>query len=174
MRILSGRGHHNAALTAASLETRASAVLAGTASDAQEQKDRMLDAVMMRLRTADGLCLMELESSYGSSAARSIASALEPHRQAGLVQACSDSSSGAKTGAEDSSRVGLGGAATANGHAGPAGRSKHVSMQQSSETGQGGPPGAEESLAGKQIRLSDPEGFLVSNDIISDVFVALE
>ena len=65
---------------------------------------------------------------------------------------------------------GLEDAATVNGHAGPASRGKHVSMQQRSEMTQGGASRAEESLAGKQIRLSDPEGFLMSNDIISDVF----
>ena len=134
----------------------------------------LLDVVMMRLRTADGLCLKEVESAYGSSAARSIASALEPHRQADLVQTCSGSRSSARPGAEGSSGVGLGDAATANGHAGPASRSEHVSMQQRRELTQGGASRAEESLAGRQVRLSDPEGFLVSNDIISDVFVALE
>ena len=147
---------------------------AGTASDAQDQKERLLDVVMMRLRTADGLCLKEVESSYGGSAARSVASALEPHRQAGLVQTCSNSISGARLGAKDSSGVGLRDAATAKGHAGPASGSDYVSMQHRSETGQGSAPGAEEILAGRQVRLSDPEGFLVSNDIISDVFVALE
>ena len=129
---------------------------------------------MMRLRTADGLCLKEVESAYGSSAARSIASALEPHRQAGLVQACSDSSSGARTGAKDSSGGQMGHGTTVNGHAGPASQREHASMQQRSKIIQGGPPRAEESLAGERVRLSDPEGFLISNDIISDVFVALE
>ena len=148
---------------------------AGSANDAQDEKDRLLDVVMMRLRTADGLRLEEVESAYGSSAARSIASALEPHRQAGLVQACSDSRSGARPGAKDSSGNWLGDEATANGHAGPASRSKHVSIQRHrSEMTQNGAPSAEESLAGRQVRLSDPEGFLVSNDIISDVFVSLE
>ena len=135
---------------------------------------RMLDVVMMRLRTAEGLCLEELEDSYGSSAMKSIASALEPHRQAGFVQACSHSRSGVSPGAGSSSGGGLGDAATANGHAGPVSSSRLVSMQNRSETGQGGAPRAKESLAGKRVRLSDPEGFLVSNDIISDVFVAFE
>ena len=147
---------------------------AGSTNDTQDEKDRLLDVVMMRLRTADGLCLKEVESSYGGSAARSIVSALEPHRQAGLVQTCSNSSSGVRLGTEDSSGDGLGDRATEYGHAGPAGRSKHVSMQHRSEMTQNGAPSAEESLAGSQVRLSDPEGFLVSNDIISDVFVALE
>ena len=144
---------------------------AGSASDAQDEKDRLLDVVMMRLRTADGLCLKEVESAYGSSAARSIASALDPHRQAGLVQTCSNS----KSRATDSSGAGMGDAAAANEHAGPADRSKHVSMQQHrSDMTQNGAPSTEESLAGSQVRLSDSEGFLVSNDIISDVFAALE
>ena len=47
-----------------SLEICVSAMPAGTANDDQDQKDRLLDLVMMRLRTADGLCLKEVESSY--------------------------------------------------------------------------------------------------------------
>ena len=118
--------------------------------------------VMMRLRTADGLDLKAFEDSYGSSAARSVASALEPHRQAGLVQKCelTDISSASesrsqvvpKQGVSDSTQ-----ARTMNNN-----RMEHdLAMSQ------------KEGLRGKRVRLTDPEGFLVSNDVISDVFAAL-
>lgn len=36
-----------------------------------------------------------------------------------------------------------------------------------------GGKGGGEGLSGSVVRLTDPEGFLVSNDVISDVFAAL-
>ena len=36
-----------------------------------------------------------------------------------------------------------------------------------------GVEGGREGLGGSVVRLTDPEGFLVSNDVISDVFAAL-
>ena len=57
----------------------------------------MLDVIMMRLRTADGLDLREFERSYGSSSARAVASALAPHWRAGLVQLCDSSPSSSRS-----------------------------------------------------------------------------
>ena len=117
--------------------------------------------VMMRLRTADGLDLKAFEESYGSSAARSAASALEPHRQAGLVQECSSSDD----------RV------SANGHSEASAHQRAMADHDSSRNGRGMQPDVaadkQEGLRGKRVRLTDPEGFLVSNDVISDVFAAL-
>ena len=88
----------------------------------------MLDIVMLRLRTADGLDLGDFGERLGSGAVRAVKKALDPHEQAGLVE-------------------------------------------QSSEEGK------EEKSEGSRgravVRLTDPDGFLVSNDIISDVFSAL-
>ena len=36
-----------------------------------------------------------------------------------------------------------------------------------------GGEGGSDGLSGRAVRLTDPEGFLVSNDVISDVFAAL-
>ena len=82
----------------------------------------MLDIVMMRLRTADGLDLADFAARYGSAASNLLLRALEPHERTGLV------------------------------------------MRMEKEEG---------SRAGESVRLTDPEGFLVSNDVISDVFAAL-
>ncbi len=116
--------------------------------------------VMMRLRTADGLDLKAFEESYGSSAARSVASALEPHRQAGLVQqrSSSDDRVSAKGNGEASAQQ-----RAADGY----GSSRNRSIQPDMAGGE------REGLRGKRVRLTDPEGFLVSNDVISDVFAAL-
>jgi len=122
----------------------------------------MTDVVMMRLRTANGLDLKAFEDSYGSSAARSVASALEPHRQAGLVQECesNDISSAPESRSQVVPKQGVSvsnSASTMN-----ANRMEHDLAESQKE-----------GLRGKRVRLTDPEGFLVSNDIISDVFVAL-
>ena len=115
--------------------------------------------VMMRLRTADGLDLGAFEGSYGSSAARSVASALEPHRQAGLMEQCSSTEgSTSANGALAKQR-----AAGNDSHGSKIGRS----MQPDQAVDQ------QEGLRGKTVRLTDPDGFLVSNDVISDVFAAL-
>ena len=118
--------------------------------------------VMMRLRTADGLDLAAFEGSYGSSAARSVVSALEPHRQAGLVRPCSstevsDSTAGNSPAAARHNRSHMDSDSSRNGR----------DMQ--SAVGDA----KQEGLRGKTVRLTDPEGFLVSNDVISDVFAAL-
>ena len=132
---------------------------AGKASDVQDEQEEMTDVVMMRLRTADGLDLKAFEESYGSSAARSVASALGPHGQAGLVQQCSCPEEGAKA------------AGTSDASANQSVRNKSGDNSRSIEPDVG--LDQQEGLRGKRVRLTDPEGFLVSNDIISDVFATL-
>ena len=58
---------------------------AGSAKDVQSMEDQMLDIVMMRLRTADGLDLAEFAARYGSAASKKLLQALELHEKAGLV-----------------------------------------------------------------------------------------
>lgn len=91
---------------------------------AEEESERLLDAVMLRLRMSDGLNLDWLAAIFGTSSAEKVLSALKPHIRGCSVLYSSD---------------------------------KHYS---SSKLG--------------NVRLTDPEGFLVSNDIISDIFVALD
>lgn len=40
--------------------------------------------------------------------------------------------------------------------------------------GSGGSSGGEGAVAVQRVRLADPQGFLVSNDIISDCFAAFD
>ncbi|EIE24812.1 radical SAM enzyme [Coccomyxa subellipsoidea C-169] len=103
----------------------------GSAADDQGKEDEMLDIVMMRLRTADGLDLRQFGEQFGSGAVRAVNKALEPHEEAALVV-------------------------------------------RSSEEGKEGKEGKGEGIGAREVvRLADPDGFLVSNDIISDVFAAL-
>jgi oxygen-independent coproporphyrinogen-3 oxidase len=83
----------------------------------------MLDIVMMRLRTADGLDLDDFGHRYGSGPVRLLLRALEPHESAQLAL---------RERAPDRKEGALG-----------------------------------------TLRLADPEGFLLSNDVISDIFAEL-
>ena len=136
---------------------------AGKRSDDQDKQEEMTDVVMMRLRTADGLDLAAFEESYGSSAARSVASALEPHSQAGLVQPRS-SAEGSNNAAGMTNASAEQGGRSEEADSSRNGRSMHPDLAMNKQKG----------LRGKRVRLTDPEGFLVSNDVISDVFAALE
>ena len=129
----------------------------------------MLDVIMMRLRTADGLDLREFERSYGSSSARAVASALEPHWRAGLVQLC-DSSPSSSRNSSDSRDASAPQQQSAS--AGALGDSMNGNSEQRRTEGvwEGA---SKESLGCARVRLTDPEGFLISNDVISDVFAAL-
>ncbi len=129
----------------------------------------MLDVIMMRLRTADGLDLGEVERSYGSSSVRAIASALIPHMRAGLVQLC-DSSPSSSRSSPDSKDASAHQQQSAS--AGTLGGSMIGKSEQRRTDGlwQGS---SIESLGCARVRLTDPEGLLVSNDIISDVFAML-
>ena len=102
----------------------------------------MLDIVMMRLRTADGLDMAEFGERFGTGAVRAVNAALEPHEVAALVE---------RNAQEPTSEKGRG-------------AGERSAQEPTSEKGE---------EAGDVIRLSDPDGFLVSNDIISDVFAAL-
>ncbi|CAL8464114.1 g3649 [Coccomyxa elongata] len=102
------------------------AVIPGGAADSQSREDEMLDIVMMRLRTADGLDMADFGERFGEGAVRAVNAALEPHEAAALVE-------------------------------------RHAEKPTSEKAGK----------AVEVVRLSDPDGFLVSNDIISDVFAAL-
>ena len=83
--------------------------------------EQVLDVIMLRLRTSDGLQLSNFQQSYGERFAEALLRVLQRHEEAGLV-----------------SRI----------------------------------HGAGDSVVG--YRLTDPEGFLLSNDVMSDCFAAVQ
>lgn len=88
----------------------------GRISELREtEEDALLNTVMLRLRTADGLNLGSFSSRFGDEAAKTVLSSLQKHLKSGLVL-----------------------------------------------------------HSNQRVRLSDPHGFLLSNDIISDVFAAFQ
>ena len=82
----------------------------------EQAEDALLDMVMLRLRTADGLDVGRVEAAFGAAAAADVRRGLAPHVQRGL---------------------------------------------------------AVWDEGGHVVRLTDPDGFLVSNDVIADVFALL-
>ncbi len=140
--------------------------LPGRLQAPQSVSDQLLDTVMLRLRLADGLDLAAIAEQHGTVAANRILAALEPRLDSGLVS-------------------------VAEGQQRPSGplESADREMWQGRAASTAGEPrlsGSEERVQGTGhhgngrrqsvwpcLRLTDPDGFLVSNDIISDVFAAL-
>lgn len=88
-----------------------------------QQREDILDVIMLRLRTADGLDLNSLESITSSELVSTICNSLGAYVEGGYVEFT-------------------------------------IAL-------------AEDDTLIKTVRLTDPEGFLISNDIISSVFAAL-
>ena len=133
--------------------------------------DRLLDTVMLRLRLADGLQLGQLAASHpqGGEAVDALLRALRPHIARGWVLADGDGGAAAGGSSRGSGSAAVGGAA-----AGVVGRATAGSS--SATPAAAAAAVAVPAAAGdiKRVRLADPEGFLVSNDIISDCFAALD
>jgi coproporphyrinogen III oxidase-like Fe-S oxidoreductase len=116
--------------------------------DHEETLD-ILEVVMLALRTSDGLDLDTINRGYGSDAVHKILDALEPftNRNLVLVETGDNQSMGSTL------KVG----------SNPADTLRPADALNS---------GDDQKRYGR-VRLRDPEGFLVSNDIISSVFAAL-
>jgi oxygen-independent coproporphyrinogen-3 oxidase len=103
---------------------------------------------MLRLRTSDGLDMCSFSGAYGAEAASTVMQAVQKHMDSGLVlklprlQDRGNSSGSCATTCTD------------------------IGMIADSQ------PTALPPSWDFRIRLSDPEGFLLSNSIISDVFAA--
>ena len=140
--------------------------LPGRLQAPQPLADQLLDTVMLRLRLADGLDLAAIAERHGTVAADRIMAALSPHLDSGLMSAVARRMR-------------------------PSGVSESADreMWQRRAAGSAGEPwlaGLEDDMQGTgdndrgrrqpalpSLRLTDPDGFLVSNGIISDVFAAL-
>ena len=108
----------------------------------------MLDTIMLRLRTSDGLDMASFSGRFGGGAAAAVSAALTPHERRGLVLRLPR----------------LSGAA--------AGSSSAVPQESGQGAGQAKGINSEGHDWDFRFRLSDPEGFLLSNSVIADVFAA--
>ncbi|GIL72807.1 hypothetical protein Vretimale_4490 [Volvox reticuliferus] len=130
----------------------------------ESQEELLLDTIMLRLRTADGLDLAQLRNRFGSEALTTALRALAPHERRGTVLAldgqgrpCSLAEA-AMDAAKEATTAPL---PPLDALPPAAGLGKaQVDFQQRSR--------------GPRVRLSDPRGFLLSNDIISDVFAEFD
>jgi putative oxygen-independent coproporphyrinogen III oxidase len=117
------------ALTEDSQRSEVDGATPGSNERKESEEDRLTDRIMLRLRLADGLDLVELAGDFekGDQIANVVVDALLPHVERGRVM-----------------------------------------LTYSSDSERRGP---EKAI---KAQLTDPEGFLVSNDVISDVFLALD
>ncbi|EFJ52010.1 hypothetical protein VOLCADRAFT_42214, partial [Volvox carteri f. nagariensis] len=113
-----------------------------------ESQELLLDTLMLRLRTADGLDLVELRNRFGTQVMGTVLRALAPHERRGTVRALDG-----KDRACSLSAAALEAAAVTSAAPAPA-------VDLSGAVGFGG-------CGVPRVRLSDPAGFLLSNDIIS-------
>ncbi len=138
----------------------------------------MLDAIMLSLRTADGLQLAAFQRRYGSAALRALLPVLEKHSQAGLM-AWTDASEQPlrQEPAAASLRQLLAWSEHEHEQGSMHGLEGQVirSETDSSRSGQRNTPMASSSsIPGVHaVQLVDPQGFLLSNQVISDLFAAL-
>jgi oxygen-independent coproporphyrinogen-3 oxidase len=110
------------------------------------QEDRLLDLIMLQLRLSDGLDLQQLQRQFGARVCAALLPSIQQAMQHGtMALAAAGSVQGATLGAEE--------AALAQGAA----------LQQQLDAGQP-----------CRVRLTDPAGFLLSNDVISGLFAALD
>lgn len=93
----------------------------------QEQHELLLDTLMLRLRTADGLDMQQVQRDFGQDVVLQLGPVLDQHAAAGrvLLQDAAGSS-------------------------------------------------VSSFMPAHRARLSDPDGFLMSNAVISDLFAALD
>ena len=106
----------------------------------------ILDVLMLSLRTADGIDVQQFSQRYGSSATSKLVAAVSPYVQRGIALA----------------------------HDSEGNRLQHEQLQAAYCDGAdtGLLPGKIVCGAGGlgSLRLSDPQGFLISNEVISTLF----
>jgi oxygen-independent coproporphyrinogen-3 oxidase len=148
-----------AAVSTPSSASKDSAAVAAARSEAH---DRLLEGVMVALRTSDGLSLNAVARRFGARAAAAIARAANDAIGQGLAAINDDDDDDD----DDDGNFGLDVAAGASTNAPRSRGDDQAERRQGGDGHWGGPYGT--------LRLTDPEGFLVSNDIISTVFAALD
>lgn len=150
------------------------------------QEERLLDQIMLSLRLQDGLSLQQLQAEYGQAVVQSLLPAFQRFLGNGLMQLTTEtmhsyprSSHSSRNSSSSSSSSSFGTTSTSwvDGQ-------DHRRSSSSNHTAGGSDLNPDEAIALLQdrllaggpcgVRLNDPAGFLLSNDIISDLFAELE
>ncbi|GAX75426.1 hypothetical protein CEUSTIGMA_g2870.t1 [Chlamydomonas eustigma] len=131
-------------------QSREESLTSSAATANANREDALLDTVMLRLRTSDGLDMGAFSRTYSSDAASVVMQAVQKHKEYGLIlqlpllhDVSTDSNCRTASPPDEGRPCAL---ESTNAHLPPSWNFR--------------------------IRLSDPEGFLLSNSIISDVFAA--
>jgi oxygen-independent coproporphyrinogen-3 oxidase len=119
------------------------------------QEDRLLDLIMLQLRLSDGLDLQAVQQQYGAGVVTSLLPTVQQMMQRGLMQLAQgqDKPSAQLTSSGSSSPAAVGDVQEPGSGA---------ALQQRLEAG-----------LPCRVRLTDPAGFLLSNDVIAELFAAL-
>lgn len=124
------------------------------------QEDRVLDLIMLQLRLSDGLNLQAVQQQYGEGVVASLLPTVQQMMQRGLMQLTQGQRPSAEPLTAGSSMPAAAGAEAAAGDLQePEGE---AALQQLLEAG-----------VPCRVRLTDPAGFLLSNDVIAELFAAL-
>jgi oxygen-independent coproporphyrinogen-3 oxidase len=120
-------------------------------------EDRLTDTIMLRLRLADGLDLRKISTDFvdGDEIRDVIVSSLLEHEQRGHVVFIREGEEAKEEKGQENEGIGV--------------RLRGDDKKSMNRLGKEKKPG--EII---KIKLTDPEGFVQSNDVISDVFVALD
>lgn len=133
-------------------------IVPGLDSPIESVEDRLTDTIMLRLRLADGLDLRKISADFvdGDEIGDVIRDSLLEHEQRGHVVFIREGEDAGEEKENEGVRF--------------SGDSRRQQQQSDMNKKSGGKrPG--EII---KIKLTDPEGFVQSNDVISDVFVALD
>jgi flagellar biosynthesis/type III secretory pathway protein FliH len=135
--------------------------------------EALLEGLMVALRTSDGFDLDACARAFGPKAAHAIAAAALPAQARGLAQLVGLGGGGPASAAAAAHRhASSAGVADAEGNA--EGDTKGNAEGDTKGNAEGDTKGSAEGSSRGTLRLTDPEGFLFSNDVISTLFAALE
>jgi hypothetical protein len=147
------------------------------------QEDRLLDLIMLQLRLSDGLDLQQLQQQFGQPVVAALLPVIRDMMQKELMQLSPDSLQqppAAAWPAQHTTAHGMHQKTPAEGgFSSPAAAAAvEQSIQQfGSGNDQGGVDVLQERLQlglPCRVRLTDPRGFLLSNDVIAELFAVLE
>jgi oxygen-independent coproporphyrinogen-3 oxidase len=118
------------------------------------QEEQLLDMIMLSLRLSDGLDLQKVQQEYGQETIAPLLPAIQGFMQQGLMQLVYDAEQHS-----DGMQPEPGGSVEDGGAANEAFGVLCQRLKQEREC---------------RVRLTDPAGFLLSNDVISDLFAQLD
>lgn len=147
------------------------------------QEDRLLDFIMLQLRLSDGLDLQQLQQLFGQPVVAALLPVIRDMMLQELMQLSPDSlQQPAAWPAQHATSPGLHQETPAEGGSSSRTAAAAAVVEQSEQQyGSGKAQGGAGALQDRlqlglpcRVRLTDPRGFLLSNDVIAELFAVLE